>query len=71
MWLEIKTVIPGQKPKVVGKIELDAKGNPKKGDANDVKEEPKKGDNAAPDKDNESKQPSNTGTRSVRNKKPD
>ena len=26
---EIKTVIPGQKPKVVGKIELDAKGNPK------------------------------------------
>ena len=25
---EIKTVIPGQKPKVVGKIELDAKGNP-------------------------------------------
>ena len=26
---EIKTVIPGQKPKVVGKIELDAHGNPK------------------------------------------
>ena len=48
-----------------------AKGNPKKEDANGVKEEPKKGDNAAPSKDNESKQPSNTGTRSVRNKKPD
>ena len=47
------------------------KGNPKKEDANGVKEEPKKGDNAAPSKDNESKQPSNTGTRSVRNKKPD
>ena len=25
---EIKTVVPGQKPKVVGKIELDANGNP-------------------------------------------
>ena len=25
---EIKTVIPGQKPKVIGKIELDANGNP-------------------------------------------
>ena len=48
-----------------------AKDNPKKDDANGVKEEPKKGDNAAPSKDNESKQPSNTGTRSVRNKKPD
>lgn len=48
-----------------------AKGNPKKDDANGVKEEPKKGDNTAPSKDNESKQPSNTGTRSVRNKKPD
>lgn len=48
-----------------------AKGNPKKEDANGVKEDPKKGDNAAPSKDNESKQPSNTGTRSVRNKKPD
>ncbi len=48
-----------------------AKDNPKKEDANGVKEEPKKGDNAAPSKDNESKQPSNTGTRSVRNKKPD
>ena len=48
-----------------------AKDNPKKDDANGVKEEPKKGDNVAPSKDNESKQPSNTGTRSVRNKKPD
>ena len=48
-----------------------AKDNPKKDDANGVKEDPKKGDNAAPSKDNESKQPSNTGTRSVRNKKPD
>ena len=48
-----------------------AKGNPKKEDANGVKEEPKKGDNASPDKGKENKQPSNTGTRSVRNKKPD
>jgi TolA-binding protein len=48
-----------------------AKDNPKKDDANGVKEEPKKGDNVAPSKDNESKQPSNSGTRSVRNKKPD
>ena len=48
-----------------------ARGNPKKEDPSSVKEEPKKGDNAAPSKDNESKQPSNTGTRSVRNKKPD
>ena len=48
-----------------------AKGNPKKEDASGVKEEPKKGDNAAPDKGKENNQPSNTGTRSVRNKKPD
>ena len=26
---EIKTVVPGQKPKILGKIELDAAGNPK------------------------------------------
>ena len=48
-----------------------AKGNPKKEDASGVKEEPKKGDNAAPSKGKENNQPSNTGTRSVRNKKPD
>ncbi len=37
---EIKTVIPGQKPKVVGKIDLDAAGKPKPA-AKPVKEEPK------------------------------
>ena len=48
-----------------------AKDNPKKDDANGVKENPPKGDNAAPSNGNEGTQPSNTGTRSVRNKKTD
>ena len=39
---EIKTVIPGQKPKVVGKIELDDKGNPKSTTAKAEPEAPKK-----------------------------
>ena len=37
---EIKTVIPGQKPKVVGKIELDANGNPKPATKAEPKAEP-------------------------------
>ena len=43
---EIKTVIPGQKPKVVGKIELDDKGNPKS-TAKAEPEAPKKAKKAA------------------------
>ena len=42
---EIKTVVPGQKPKIVGKIELDADGNPKpatKPEPEPAKPEPQK-----------------------------
>ena len=39
---EIKTVIPGQKPKVLGKIDLDAAGKPKSASKSEAKvEEPK------------------------------
>jgi len=50
---EIKTVVPGQKPKILGKIELDADGNPKpaakpKAEAQEPKPEVKKAEQAAP-----------------------